>query len=168
MKKILVILFALVFIVNLAHAQKDWVTYKIDNIVSVKFPGEPKESAKGSFTFTANDNTEYGISIEDFVAQLGIDSTRLAEDKNTPEFLSFMKEKIGSRLHDATIEDFEVDTWKGFTSYTNVVTGISKRVKMYIFMVLIGNKMYSLVAIIPDGVNTKVRDDFFSSLILNN
>jgi hypothetical protein len=168
MKRIFTLVIAAMLMVTIAQAQDNWVTQKVDARISIKFPGEPKQLSVGNFSFTDRDNVGYGISVVDFVVQLGVDSLRLAKDKTSPDFLNYMKETISESLHDGTIEDFKISTWKGFTSYSNIITGNIKKAKMYLFMVLIGNKMYSVTAIIPNSTSTKPRDDFFASLVLNN
>ena len=49
MKKIFAIVIVVLFITTIAKAQDGWVTKKIDEKVSVRFPGEPKEVDGGVF-----------------------------------------------------------------------------------------------------------------------
>lgn len=153
-------LILVMFTVVIAKAQDGWITYKVDDKVSVKFPGEPMKS-NNEIAFRDKYDLQYSISSEDLVAHLGIDSTRLAEDQKTQDFLDFLKKRISTNLHSGVIEDFKIDNWKGYTSYRSVITGTSRKAKMYIFMVLIGNKMYSLTAILYDYINPGTKEGFF-------
>ena len=59
MKKIFAIVIVVLFITTIAKAQDGWVTKKIDEKVSVRFPGEPKEVDGGVFLFIGKDSTIY-------------------------------------------------------------------------------------------------------------
>ncbi|WP_426669250.1 hypothetical protein ACPPVU_23880 [Mucilaginibacter sp. McL0603] len=168
MKKI-IWLFIITFVcVTIVYAQDGWVSHKADNRISVKFPNEPKEVAAGTFIAHDKDSVGYAFTVIDFVAVAGIDSVALAPMKDTPEFAAQLKQGMGSSLPGVTLDDFTIGKWKGFSSYTTKGVNSAQKTKMYTFMVLIGNKLYSLSAIVPDGISTKGRDDFFASLTLTN
>jgi hypothetical protein len=88
--------------------------------------------------------------------------------KDTPEFAGQLKQGMGSSLPGVALDDFAIGKWKGFTSYTTKGINSAQKTKIYTFMVLVGNKLYSLSAVVPDGRSTKGRDDFFASLTLTN
>ncbi len=162
-------LFIITFVcVTAGNAQDAWVSHKADNRISVKFPNEPKEVVAGTFITHDKDSVGYVLTVVDFVAVAGIDSVALAPMKDTPEFAAQLKQGMGSSLPGVTLDDFTLGKWKGFTSYTTKGINSAQKTKMYLFMVLIGNKMYSLSAVVPDSRSTKGRDDFFASLTLTN
>jgi hypothetical protein len=162
-------LFIITFVcVTIGYAQDGWVSHKADNRISVKFPGEPKEVIAGTFATHDKDSLGYALTVVDFVTVAGIDSVTLAPMKDTPEFAAQLKQGMGSSLPGVALDDFTIGKWKGFTSYTTTGVSSTQKTKMYMFMVLIGNKMYSLSTVVPDGRSTKGRDNFFSSLTLGN
>jgi len=167
MKRIFTLIVATVFAVTFASAQTGWVDHKGDNRISLKFPSEPKEVSPGSFAASDKDSVVYVFTIVDFVTVAGIDSTTLAPIKNTPEFAGQLKTGIGQSLPNVTFDDFKLGTWKGFTSYSS--TGVDPKMKKYdMFMVLIGNKMYSFSTVRSNSTGTQGRDSFLGSIVLSN
>jgi hypothetical protein len=168
MKKI-IWLFIITFVsVTFVYAQDAWVHHMADNRISVKFPNEPKEVMAGTFATHDKDSVGYALTVVDFVTVAGIDSVTLAPMKDTPQFAAQLKQGMGSSLPGFVLDDFIIGKWKGFTSYTTAGVNSAQKTKMYLFMVLIGNKMYSLSNVVPDGKSTKGCDQFFSSLTLTN
>jgi len=158
---------ATVFAVTFASAQTGWVDHKGDNRISVKFPSDPKEVTPGSFAVSDKDSVVYIFTIVDFVQVAGIDSTTLAPMKNTPEFAAQLKTGINQGLPNVTFDDFKIGTWKGFTSYTSIGVDPDKK-KYHMFMVLIGNKMYSFSTVGADSAGMQGHDSFINSIVLSN
>lgn len=168
MKKIFTLVIAAMLTVAFAHAQTGWVTHQGDNRISVKFPSAPVEQIPGSFMAAAKDSSVACVlTIVDFVKVAGIDSIALAPIKNTPEFAAQLKTGMGSSLPNVQLEDFKIGTWKGFTSYTS--SGVDPQMKRYdIFMLIIGNKLYSLSTVTRNGGSLEGRDTFWKSIQLSN
>ncbi|SHN17785.1 hypothetical protein [Mucilaginibacter sp. OK098] len=167
MKKIYALVITLLITAGIVNAQDGWVTHKGDNRVSVKFPTDPKELVPGSFIASDKDSIAYIFTIVDFVQVAGIDSVALAPIKATPEFAAQLKTGMNQSLPDVNLEDFSISTWKGFTSYHS--TGTDSKKKNYdLFMFIIGNKLYSVSTIIPEGVSTKGREFFSNSIQISN
>jgi hypothetical protein len=164
MKRALTLILACFFAITIANAQTDWVTHQADNRISVKFPSEPKENPPGSFIAANSDNTvAYVLTVVDFVQVANIDSVALAPMKTTPEFAGQLKTGILQSLPNVNLSDFTIGTWKGFTSYT--ATGTDDKMKRYdMFMVIIGNKLYSFSTITGEGASLQGRDMFLSSI----
>jgi hypothetical protein len=96
-----------------------------------------------------------------------IDSVALAPIKATPEFAAQLKVGIKQSLPNVNMSDFTIGTWKGFTSYT--ATGTDDKMKRYdMFMVIIGNKLYSFSTITASGASLQSRDIFFGTIALTN
>ena len=168
MKKIISLVILTVVSVTFAFAQTAWVTHKADNRISLKFPNEPKEIIAGTLAAHDKDSLTYVFTVVDFVAVAGIDSTALAPMKDSPEFATQLKQGMSSSLPNVTLDDFKISKWKGQTSYTSSGINNKDKSQLYTFMVLIGNKMYSLSIVVPAGKPTAGRDEFFSSLTLTN
>lgn len=168
MKKTIWLFVTTIFCATFVYAQDGWVSHKADNRISVKFPNEPKEVIAGTFATHDKDSVGYALTVIDFVTAAGIDSVTLAPMKDTPEFAAQLKQGIGSSLPGVVLDDFTIGKWKGFSSYSTAGVNSSQKTKMYMFMVLIGNKLYSLSTVAPAGKSTKGRDNFFSSLTLTH
>ena len=167
MKKILTLVIAALLTVTIAQAQDGWVSHKADDRISVKFPNEPKEVVAGTFASHGKDSVSYIFTMVDFVTVANLDSVALKPMQDSPEFAAQLKQGIGSSLPNVTLDDFKIDKWKGHSSYTTTGVSTAQKSKYYMFMVLVGNKMYSLTTVVPDGAATKGRDDFFASLALD-
>lgn len=151
--------------ITVASAQTGWVDHKADERISVKFPSDPAEVVAGTFAAKDKDDIAYVLTVVDFVQVANVDSVALAPIRNTPEFTAQLKVGMAQSLPDVTFDDFKIGTWKGFSSYTS--TGVDSKKQVYdMFMVLIGNKLYSLSTIRPDGSPTEGRDSFFNSVTL--
>jgi hypothetical protein len=168
MKRALTLIIACFFAITIANAQTGWVTHRCDNRISVKFPLEPAENPPGSFIATNNTKTlAYVLTVVDFVQVANIDSVALAPVKTTPEFAAQLKTGILQSLPTVNLSDFTIGTWRGFTSYT--ATGVDDKMKRYdMFMVIIGNKLYSFSTITAQGESLEGRDIFLNSIMLSN
>jgi hypothetical protein len=167
MKKIFILLVAVLFTATMVKAQVGWVTHKGDNRVSLKFPSEPKELTPGSFSASDKDSVAYIFTIVDFVKVAGIDSVALAPIKTTAEFAASMKTGLQGSLPDVTLPDFTIGTWKGFTCYRT--SGLdSKKRKYDIFMFIIGNNLYSVSTVTNNNAGIQGRDAFLNSIMVSN
>jgi hypothetical protein len=79
-------------------AQTSWLTKKIDDRLSVKFPGEPQKTTKNgvdSYIFKGSDSISYSSAFIDFKVVAYADSAALAPIKDTQRFADQLK--AGSR-----------------------------------------------------------------------
>lgn len=166
MKKIFFVVMVALFTATTLHAQSSWVTHKGDDRVSLKFPAEPKEIIAGTFAVAPDSTISYVFTIIDFI-KFGIDSATLAPMKTTPEFGSQLKTGMKQSLPDVEFDDFKIGSWKGFSSYTTAGRD-SKNRKYDMFMFIIGTKLYSASTIRANGVDTKDRDYYFSTVELTH
>lgn len=168
MKRLIPLVIAALFMITAAHAQDNWITFRGDNRISVKFPSQPRELTPGSFISAAPDSSiVYVFTIVDFVKVANVDSVALAPVKATPEFASQLKVGMQQGLPGVTMEDFKIGSWRGFTSYTS--TGFDSQMKKYdMFMFIIGNKLYSVSTIVGTGASLEGKDRFVKSIILSN
>ena len=137
MKKILTLFIISLITITIVYAQDGWVSHKVDNRISVKFPNDPKDVTLGTFETQDKDSVGYALSVMDFVAMAGIDSVVLAPLKDTPEFMAELKQGIGSGLDGFIMGDFTIGKWKGFSSYTITGVNSAQKTKMYIFLVFV-------------------------------
>ncbi|HEX3384085.1 MAG TPA: hypothetical protein VHS53_02795, partial [Mucilaginibacter sp.] len=109
MKKIVLLIAAIVFAAVLANAQDGWVTHRADNRISIKFPTEPSEKVPGSFIAVSKDSSvAYVLTVVDFLQVANIDSVALAPVKTTPEFAAQLKASVQQGLKNVNLSDFAI------------------------------------------------------------
>jgi hypothetical protein len=168
MKKILAIAAVIILTASIVKAQAGWITHKADNRISVKFPAEPSDKVPGSLIATSADSScVFVFTMVDFLEVANVDSVALAPVKDTPEFAAQLKTGVLEKLQGVNLADFTIGKWKGFTSYTSGGTdSILRRYDM--FMVIIGNKLYSFSTVTRSGSSLEGRDTFLNSIELSN
>jgi len=168
MKRVLVFAVVMVLTATVANAQAGWIDHKADNRISLKFPTVPEEKIAGSFIATSSDSTTvFVFTMVDLTVVANIDSVAIAPMKDTPEFAAQIKTGILQQLHDVNLADLTIGKWKGFTSYTTTGSDASMR-KYDMFMIIIGNKLYSFSTIVKNGSSLQGRDTFLNSITLSN
>jgi hypothetical protein len=166
MKKPFLLLIAAIMAASFAHAQNAWVTYKIDNRLSVKVPDQPKEINGGATMSMDNDSLIYLTILVDFVKSANIDSTALAPLLPTQEFADGLKTGMLSKMEGSTLGDVKIGKWNNYYCYNIEGENADKKLKLYTFLVVIGNNLYGLMVLVPDTKSSKGKDDFFNSLTL--
>ena len=151
------------------YAQTSWVTKKIDSKLSVKFPAEPTKTTKDgveAYILKSSDSTSYSSALVDFNVLAKVDSATLAPIKDTKEFATQMREGVAAQKTNYSFSDINIGTWKNYTTYSITGLDTSKKKKLFIYMILIGSKMYTLSCLVPDGLVTKNNEVFFNSVSL--
>ena len=157
---------AVLLTLTVVRAQQPWVTHRVDNRVSIKFPSTPREFIPGSFMSVAPDSSiVYIFTLVDFAKVANLDSAALAPIKATPEFAAELKAGMKGSLPDVNFSDFTIGDFKGFTSYST--SGFDSKKKRYdMFMFIVGNNFYSLSIVTSNGSSLANRDKFFASIAL--
>ncbi|MFB9842267.1 hypothetical protein [Mucilaginibacter ginsenosidivorans] len=169
MKKSLLLFAALLFIACIATAQSQWVSYKIDDKLSANLPVQPTRADEHSVFVKGGDSIIYVVATVDFSKLEGhLDSAQLAEMAPTPEFTDELKAGMLSEMPGSTLGDVTPGKWNGYNTFSMEGGNAASKLKLYVYMVIIGTNMYSLMAIVPEGHETKGKDVFFASLALNN
>jgi len=167
MKKTLLLLITAIIATNIAHAQAAWIDYKIDSKLSVRLPAAPKVGEDGTAVSTDKDSSMYIVTLIDFQKAAGIDSATLAPLLPQQEFADGIKTGMLGKLPGFTLGDVKVRKWKIYYSYLMDGGNTEKKLKIYNFMIVIGDEAYSLTALVPDKNGAKGKDDFFASLRSN-
>jgi len=167
MKKICLLLFTTILAVNVAYAQSEWVNYKICDKLSVKLPAQPTRLNENGVYIKDKDSTVYIVAMVDFFKIEGIDSVKMGTQAPTPEFANNLKTGMLGQMQGTTMGDVNIGKWKAYTSYSMAGTNASNKLKFYCFMVFIGSNVYSLMVWAPESHNTKQKEAYFSSLVLN-
>jgi len=167
MKKIGLLLLTLIITLTAAKAQTGWVDYKFDNKVSVKLPGQPHSYGQNSHSASAKDSTVCIVTRIDLKAATQLDSAGIVAILPTPEFAAGLKTSMLGQQEGFTLGDVKTDKWNGNYSYTIEGSNTTKKLKTYTLMVVVNNNLYALNCLVPDGVSTKNKDYFLTSLKIN-
>jgi hypothetical protein len=149
------------------NAQTGWVTKNIDDKLSIKFPVEPKKATKNgfdSYVAKGNDSVAYSSTVLDLKVVANLDSATLAPVKDSQEFADQMKMGMVSTKTNYTIGDITIGKWKNYTTYSVSGTENATKSTLYIRMILIGSKMYTLSCMLPANLSTKNNETFFGSV----
>lgn len=162
-KKTGLLLGALVFLFNLAKAQDNWKKYKIDDALSVKFPGTPTPLSGRDAYYKEADSTTYFVYIEDYSDITNLTGADLAAKEQTPDLADAFRDDLASRMPGYILGKVTIGKWHDHTSYT-VSGGNAKAGKdMYVFAVFIQDNCYYLVVTLPASHKPDKKDLFFNS-----
>lgn len=167
MKKLFILLFTVVITQVAVYAQTGWVDYKFDNKVLVKLPAQPDKYGQNSHRAAAKDSTVCIVTMIDLKAATHLDSAALAALLPTAEFAAGLKASMLGQQEGVTLGEVKTDKWNGNYSYAIEGSNVSKKQKTYTFMVVVNNNLYALNCLVPDGISTKNKDYFFTSLKMN-
>ncbi|RYE22580.1 MAG: hypothetical protein EOP45_08020 [Sphingobacteriaceae bacterium] len=171
MKKTYYLLLFVVLLPAAVRAQTGWITKKLDEKVSVKFPAEPQKVSKSgidTYTFKAKDSTGYNTAVIDYQVVAHLDSATLAPMKDSQEFADQMKMGIASKKPNYTFGEVTIGKWKTYTTYQFSGTENTTKNTVSVQMILIGSKMYVLTCLVPSGLTTPNKEVFLSSAELLN
>ena len=166
MKKTFYLLLFVLLASVAAKAQTGWITKKLDDKLSIKFPSEPKLTNNNGldiYTAKGKDSVGYIANVVDFKVVANLDSATLASMKDSPMFADQIKSGMSGSMPNFTLGDIAIGKWKTYTTYTIAGTGNTKKDKILIYMLLIGTKMYTLSCLIPPTLVTKNNEVFFGS-----
>jgi hypothetical protein len=151
------------------QAQTKWINYNIDDKISVKFPSPPNKESDGTLLSLSKDSTAImSLIILDLAQIANIDSATLAQSKENPEFVAGLRNLMNSKSHFVQLDEFKLGKWHGFTSYSSSGIATDTRNKYYnVYMLFIGTKLYLFNAILSATADSKIKDYYFSSIILN-
>ena len=149
-------------ITGFAQAQSQLVTDTLGRL-SAKFPSKPVSIPEDILVTKGSDSVSYVLSFTSLL-QPGIDSATIESRTIMPEFYDDLKEMLEDGLK-LKLEKFELGMFNGFRSYKTHSDSNNKE-QVFIYAILIVDKMYTLMSIVPKGSSTKGKDLFFSSAML--
>ena len=167
MKKLYLALMISIMAINIAAAQTGWITYKIDERLSAKIPAQAQIIGKGSIKSVSKDSVVCIISKIDFLSTVQMDSIILAPLLPTQEFANELRSGMRGQMEGFTLGNVKIDRYKGYYSYSLEGTNPTKKSRLYTYMLIVGNNLYAFSTLVPENKSLKVKDIFFSSLILN-
>lgn len=169
MKKSALLLFLVMVLCTTIQAQVAWVTQKIDENLSIKFPGEAKKTTVNgtdSYLYEGKDSVMYSAVILDYKVMMHLDSAGLAPMKDTKRFADGMREGIASKKTNYTFGDITMGKWNTYSTYSMFGTDKNNKNKISIRMILISSKMYIFSCRVPAELTTQNNEYFFDSLEL--
>ena len=170
MKKISFLLLFVLLQSAVTFAQSAWVTQKIDEKLSVKFPETPsKVIKKGSESYVnkGKDSVQYSAIVLDYKVLANLDSATLASMKDTQQFADQIRGGMVTQKPNYTFEVAKIGKWNTFTNYSFSGIDNTNKSRLSIQMILIGSKMYVLSCLVPDKLITKNDERFLSSAELS-
>lgn len=145
----------------------DWVNYKIDSKLTVKFPLYPTKAYKNGTMVAERDSSIYYIvSVSDLTKTIGKDSTSLANFVTTEEFANNLKSQLAKKSAEDNYGPITPGKWHNYTCYNLEAIEPKTKVKTFYFFVYIGINLYSLTCIVAKKNNAN-KNRYFSSLTLN-
>ncbi len=150
-----------------AKSQTNWITKKLDEKLSVKFPTNPETVTKNgvdSYLVKANDSIKYSTTLVDYKLLAKLDSATLAPVKDTQAFADQLRMGIASSKTNYTFGPITVGKWNSYTSYNLTATENTTKSTLLMRMILIGSKMYTLACLVPLNIITQNNEVFFSSV----
>jgi hypothetical protein len=166
MKKAYYLLLFVLLLSATANAQTTWITKNLDERLSVKFPAEPQKTIRNGidvYTLRQADSTAYSASVIDYKVVVHLDSAALAPVKDNQQFADQMKKGLASVKPNYTFGDITIGNWKTYTTYSLSGSENTTKGTLFIQMILIGSKMYSLSCRVPVNLVTKNKEEFLSS-----
>ncbi|RYU87956.1 hypothetical protein EWM62_15805 [Mucilaginibacter terrigena] len=159
------LLFALMFSAAV-NAQTAWVAQKLDEQFLVKFPAAPLKEVRNDvdvYTLRQADSVAYSANMVDYFVMAHLDSAALAPIKDDQRFADGLRTGIASKKINYTFGPATIGKWETYTTYN--LTGVDNTTKstLYLQMILVGSRVYSLSCRVPVNVDTKDKDLFFGS-----
>ena len=167
MKKTLLFLITGVLAITVAHAQSNWIDYKIDAKVSVKIPAAPRTIDDFNVMSTDSNKTVYVIGLVDLLKSEGTDSLTLITKSRTVEYANKMRDELVKSMPGFQLGQIVTGIWKDYTCYHMEGVYTPKNAKVYMFLFIVGSKLYSLTALVPENVSNQGKDAFYASAVVN-
>ncbi|MDF2384191.1 hypothetical protein JMG10_22155 [Nostoc ellipsosporum NOK] len=147
---------------NPVLAQKDWVKQTIDGTVSVKFPKSAEKIGEAkAYQYKGADSIHYTAALID-LGEMGLDSATVMNMAGTDMFFTQIQEGIKQEAPNVEMTTAEINNWKDYPAYYMAGTDENKT-GVFMRVIFIGSKMFSLNVIVPEGQSTTSKDVFFNS-----
>jgi hypothetical protein len=141
-----------------AKAQDNWIKFKADEQVALKFPATPVKLSSNSYMYASKDSS---------IVLICEIHSQDDQDTDTPSpFEKFMPTTDPSTKDAEPINFTEMKTGNlnGYNYTSSNLILPAKRLSIY--TVIIGGKAYMLVALLSKNVDGKVAEEFFSSVMV--
>jgi hypothetical protein len=164
MKKTFLLVVIAILTAGLANAQTAWVTQRINNKVSVKFPNTPKITAQGYYFAAEKDSSSRYIAFMlDAPQVLQIDSAEVLKEAPNADFAAQFKTGMESTMTNVKLGDVTIGQWHGFPCYH--INGSDPKQHRYdLFVFFTGDKMYGFVTYSSNPAVLTGRDKFYASV----
>jgi hypothetical protein len=167
MKKMLLFLLTAGMAFNTLYAQSDWINYVVDPKLAVQVPSQPTKADQYSVMSVSVDSVIFIIRKADMKTVAGLDSATLAGLAASDQFASGIKSGMAENMKGYTLGDIREDRWHGYYSYAVNADNPTTKIMSYTFMFIIGDYLYSFIAILPEARDQKLKDRFFNSIKVN-
>jgi hypothetical protein len=148
-------------------AQNDWLLYKIDKHLMIKLPADPRKLTGNTFIAITKDSTACVVARIDFKETAGLDSAAVAPLLETKAFADTIRSGMVRRTNGFVWGEMKPGKLTGHYTYRIDGVNAEKKTNAYTYMVVAGQYLYAISALVKEGGSTKERDDFFASIIIN-
>jgi len=167
LKKIALLVPAIIFAVGTCYAQNEWSIYKIDQHLMVKLPTKPRKLTGNTFIAITKDSIACIVARIDMKETAQLDSAAIAPMLETGAFADTIRSGMLGRMKGFTLGKLESGKLTGH--YTYLVEGVNaaEKIRSFTYLIVAGQYLYAITALVKDGRSTKEKDDFFASVIIN-
>lgn len=164
MKRIITIcVLALTFAgMNPVQAQKDWVKQTIEGTTSIKFPKAAEKLGEApAYQYQGADSIHYVAGFID-LNEMGLDSATVMASAGTDMFFTQVQEGIKQQVPGIELTTAEINNWKDYPAYY-MVGKDDKNTEIFMRVIFLGSRMFSLSVTVPEGQSSVSKDSFFNS-----
>jgi len=149
----------------------EWVTFSIDERVSIDFPMKPKQSESSGnpvWIADANSDSRCMAMVIDF-KNFGMDSVQLAAEMEKPEFYDDFKKGVLGQIEGSSIISEKITTTLGYKTFEYIISMGKKDTSslniMYNRNVFSGTKLYAINFFEKNGKpQEQIRNQYFRSI----
>ena len=149
----------------------EWVTFSIDERVSIDFPMKPKQSESSGnpvWIADANSDSRCMAMVIDF-KNFGMDSAQVASEMSKPEAYEDFKNGVLGQIEGSSIVSEKITTFLGYKTFEYIINMGKKDTSslniMYNKNIFVGAKLYAMNFFEKNGKpQDQHRDQFFRSI----
>jgi hypothetical protein len=144
-----------------AIAQKNWVSQKFDDKLTIAFPAEAKKVSESTFVARDSTGTVFGVVVVPIDKSSFLEATSTDSLLTRIKFIDVVVGGIKSKMPKYAIGDIKVNQVNNIKTYS--LEGINEENKstVYINIFLLNDVSYSLTCFVPAGISTANKDVFF-------
>jgi len=117
-----------------------------------------------SYLAKGKDSIKYSTSFVDYKLVANLDSATLAAVKDSQAFADQLRKGTASAKTNYTFGPITIGKWNTYTTYSLSATENTTKATLWMRLILIGSKMYTLACLVPANFITQNNEVFFGSV----
>lgn len=101
------------------------------------------------------------------LSEMGLDSATVMGLAGTDMFFTQIQEGLKQQIPGIELTTTEINNWKDYPAYYMAGTD-EKKTELYMRIIFIGAKMFSLNMSVPEGQSALTKDTFFNSFSIGD